>query len=288
MADCRCYTSGLGLRAKGAERGPAPREGVALKFCKGSAGLALAPGLAFVLSGCMGMAGDSSGTTALANNNAQPASAEQVDVRRYIGPDYCPEIRVREGTEVLRLHEGDRQDDPGAVIWQASVGETARDCLYDMQGNLELKVGVSGRAVAGPRGGPQTVTLPVRIALVKHREAIIANELHPLTLAIPATGAAVFSEVRTLNVPPLGNTRDYIVYVGLDEKGEDLLDPSAALVAKKKEAEEAKRRAELAAAEPVEPPPRPRKKLPPKPAAPAAPAGPKVLPTPTDGFILSR
>ena len=255
-----------------------------MSFSKRSARLALAPALALVLSGCMGMGGGGS-DSAVTTASVEPAAAEQVDIRRYLGPDYCPEIRVREGTEVLRAYEGGRRDDPGAVIWQASVADTGRDCLYDAAGNLELKVGVSGRAVAGPKGGPRTVTLPLRIAVVKHKQAVLASELYPLAIAIPATGAAVFSEVRTLNLPPLGTDRDYIVYAGLDEKGENLLDPSAALVARKKEEEEARRRAELAAAEPVEAPPKPKKKLPPKPAAPA---GPKVLPTPTDGFILNQ
>jgi hypothetical protein len=77
------------------------------------------------------------------------AAEEQIDVRRYLGPDYCPEIRIREGTEVVRQYESGRQDDSAAVVWQASVGETARDCLYDQQGNMELTVGVSGRAIAG-------------------------------------------------------------------------------------------------------------------------------------------
>ena len=40
------------------------------------------------------------------------------------------------------------------VIWQASVGKTARECLYDLQGSLTLKIGVSGRVIAGPKGGP--------------------------------------------------------------------------------------------------------------------------------------
>jgi hypothetical protein len=250
-----------------------------------SARLALAPAVVLAVSGCMGMGGAGSDGAAVATASTEAAAEEQVDVRRYLGPDYCPEIRVREGTEVIRQYESGRQDDAAAVIWQASVGDTARDCLYDAQGNMELKVGVSGRAIAGPKGGAQTVSLPMRIAVVKHREAVLASELHPLSIAIPDSGAAVFSEVRVLNIPPIGKDRDYIIYVGFDEKGENLLDPSADLVAKKKAAEEAKRRAELAEAEPVAPPvQRPKKRrVPPKPAAPA---GPKVLPTPTEGFVL--
>jgi hypothetical protein len=255
----------------------------ALKSWIVSTRLALAPAVMLVVSGCMGMGGAGS-DIADATASTEAAADEQIDIRRYLGPDYCPEIRVREGTEVVRQYESGRQDDSAAVIWQASVGETARDCLYDAQGGMELKVGVSGRAVAGPKGGAQTVSLPLRIALVKHREAVLASELYPLAIAIPASGAAVFSEVRILNIPPIGKDRDYILYVGFDEKGENLLDPSADLVAKKKAAEEAKRRAELVEAEPVpQPVQRPKRKVPPKPAAPA---GPKVLPTPTEGFVL--
>jgi len=253
--------------------------------------LALASALALGAAGCSSFGGRSPGPESQASVTPVTAGGEATDVRRYLGPDYCPELRIRPGTEVLRLYAKGHQDDPAHVVWQASIGKTARECLYDGQGGLTMKIGVSGRVVAGPKGGAETVSLPLRVAVVKNKEAVLASELQPLSVTIPAGSAAVFSEVRQVAVPSPGADRDYILYVGLDEKGENMLDPSGALP---KEPPPAAAEDEVplldltdpALAEPAsaaaEEPPPPKKKLPP----PAAPAEPNVLPTPTEGFVL--
>jgi hypothetical protein len=269
----------MGARASRAEE-------VLLKVSSSMGRLALAPALGLMLSGCLGIGGDPAADPA-ATAAVTPAAAEagELDVRRYLGPDYCPEIRIREGTELVREFLSGSEEDPAALIWQASVGKTARECLYDGKGGLLLRVGVSGRVVTGPKGGAQTVSLPLRIALVKYQEAVIASELYPLSIAIPQGRATVFSEVRELNVPAPGSDRDLILYVGFDEKGENLLDPAGAIaVAEDPEPERVAgsllKELEKPASE--VPPPPPRKKVPPKPAAPAQ---PNVLPVPS-GFVL--
>jgi hypothetical protein len=229
---------------------------------------------AFAMSACSMFGGSEPETAA----TAQAAPGAEIDVRRYLGSGYCPEIRIREGTEMERSYERGHEDDPAHVVWQASVGKTARECLYDQTGNLIVKVGVSGRVVAGPRGGPQTVLLPLRIAVVKHKEAVLASELYPLSIAIPPGNSTVFSEVRELQVPSPGDDRDYIIYVGFDEKGENLLDPAAGRIAAVPEAEDE----EPEVVEIEEPPPARRAAQPPPPAQPAQ---PNVLPVPSE-FVL--
>ena len=237
---------------------------------------ALAPVLVLALSACSAFTGGSEpgATTAAAQ---APQAGEQIDVRRYIGPDYCPEIRIREGTEVARAYERGHEDEPAHVIWQASVGKTARECLYDEAGNLTLRIGVSGRVIAGPRGTSQTVSLPLRLAVVKHKEAVLASELYRLSIALPTGQPTVFTEVREITVPAPGDDRDYIIYAGFDEKGENLLDPGAARVAAAPKPEPVEEIVEVE--EPAPPPPR-------RAAPPAQPAQPNVLPTPSGGFVL--
>jgi hypothetical protein len=178
-------------------------------------------------------------------------SGDQIDVRKYIGPNYCPEIRVQPGTEMLRRYEAGHEGDAGFVISQASVGKTARECLYDLQGNLTMKIGVSGRVVAGPKGAPGTVPVPLRIAVVRYKEATLASEKYPLQISVPETGSATFSEVHEITVPAPGKSRNYLVYVGLAEDEADLLEPekkaavAAAKVAAAKAA--AEKAAQLAA-----------------------------------------
>ena len=244
---------------------------------------------ALLLAGCMGLGSDGPDTTASTDPavTTVAASGGEVDVRRYLGPDYCPEIRIREGTEVLRRYEAGHEEEPAHVVWQASIGKTARECLYDLQGNLTLRVGVSGRVVAGPKGGGGAVSLPLRIAVVKYKEKVLSSELYPVAVAVPSAGPAVFTEVHEVTVPSPGNDRDYILFIGLDEKGEGLLEPTQKQVVqvKKKPPPPPKKPAPVrqAAAPPAQKPaPQQPEQQQPKPAA-----EPNVLPVP-EGFVLSQ
>jgi hypothetical protein len=100
-------------------------------------------------------------TTVVAST--EPKDGE-IDVRRYLGPNYCPELRVLSGAELMRTYERGHDDDIKYVVWQASFGKTARECLWDQQGGLTLKIGLSGRVIAGPKGGASTVNVPLKIA----------------------------------------------------------------------------------------------------------------------------
>lgn len=177
----------------------------------------LASVLALAVAGCTGTAaGLFGGTTTTATQQAA-AQQEQVDIRRYLGPDYCPEVRVRQGTEALRRYTRGYEDDPGYVVWQASIGQTARECLYDGQGNMTIRLGVSGRVLAGPKGGPANVTLPLRIAVVRGTSDVLASDIHQLTATIPASNTTSFAEVREITVPSPGQDRNYLIYVGFDD-----------------------------------------------------------------------
>lgn len=170
--------------------------------------------MAATLAGCVGAGGSTPPITPAA---ATADGTGQVDVRKFIGPDYCPELRVREGTELLRRYVRGHDDDPAQVVWQASIGTTARECLYDTQGRLTIRIGVSGRIIAGPKGGPATVSAPLRIAVVKYQEALLFSEILPLSITIPAQNSTVFSEVKEVTLPSPGKDRDYIIYVGFDD-----------------------------------------------------------------------
>jgi hypothetical protein len=176
--------------------------------------LALASLLTVALSGCMGMGGLDD-----AKPETEAAATEEIDPRRYLGPDYCPELRIREGLELARTYQAGQAEDPANVVWQASLGETARECLYDLQGNLTLRIGISGRVVTGPKGGPGAVAVPLRIAVVKYQEAVLHNQLYPVSVTIAGGSSAVFGRFYEWSVPSPGQDRVYLIYVGYDEKG---------------------------------------------------------------------
>jgi hypothetical protein len=206
-------------------------------------------------------------TVKVSATTATPAPG-QIDIRQYLGPDYCPELRILSGAELMRQYEKGHDDDAKYVIWQASVGKTARECLYDQQGGLTLKVGISGRVVAGPKGGATTVTVPLKIAIVKYQEKVLAEETYPLDVAIPADGAVAFTEVKEIAVPSPGKERDYIIYVGFEVGKWDALhgrlEPVVVAAARR-------------------PPPIEQPEMPPLPSKPTT---PKELPVPDGGFVL--
>jgi hypothetical protein len=234
--------------------------------------------LALAAAGCSVFrgGGGTSDPSITASTAEGDRTTDTVDVRQFLGPDYCPELRVLDGAELMRRYESGNADDPAYVVWQASFGDTARECLYDGQGTLTLKIGVAGRVIAGPKGGAASVDVPLKIAVVKFKEAVLFTQGYTLAVSMPATGSATFAEVYEITVPSPGNDRDYIVYVGFDVGGWDPMNPGAAVAA-----------VEEPAPLPPPPPPQPTQP-PPAPPPPPQPSQPSVLPVPSGGFILSR
>ncbi len=177
-----------------------------------------------VVGGCSIMGRDKPETTAA---TSPPASGSQIDIRHYLGPNYCPDLRIPLGSEVDRLYEKGHKDDPDYVVWQASIGKTARECLYDAQGGLTLRVGVSGRVISGPKGETGPVTVPLKIAVVKFQESVLAAQTYDVAVTIPPSGSAVFTEVKDILVPAPGQNRDYVVYAGFNVGDWDPMHPDA-------------------------------------------------------------
>jgi hypothetical protein len=230
-----------------------------------------------LLAGCSvggGGRGDSEPAATAATATALQREGE-IDPRRYLGPNYCPELRVPDGMQLVRKFEDGREGDSEAVMWQASVGKTARECLYDLQNTLTLRVGVSGRVIAGPKGGPGTVNVPLWIAVVKHQEAVLASQLFPVAISIPAQGSTAFTEVHEIVVPSPGADTDYILYVALSEEEQDWLSPTPVV----EEPAIAIVEEPIAVVEEAAPAPQ---------AAPPKPATPRELPVPSGGFVLGR
>lgn len=210
-----------------------------------------------------------------ASTGSTSATADpgQIDIRRYLGPNYCPEMRILNGAELMRTYEKGHEDDANSIVWQASIGKTARECLYDQQGGLTLRIGISGRVIAGPKGAAGNVSVPLKIAVVKFKESVLATQTYTVDASVPPAGATTFTQVHEIPVPSPGKDRDYIIYIGFDAgkwdpmKGE--LEP-------------------VVAAAPPPPVVDPFAAPPPPPVRPKKPKEPNVLPTPNDGFVLPR
>jgi hypothetical protein len=198
-----------------------------------SLSLSLCLFLATVLAGCsatlervgLGGGGKNSGSSTASSAapegsepTAQAGAEGQVRLRDYYGSGYCPVIEVRDGTQVIRKYVKPKEPSADTIIWQASISETARQCSEDPNGTMTLKIGVSGRILAGPKGGPADVTVPIRVAVVKFQESVLASEFYKETVTIGPDLSAVFRRVYEITIPSPGADRDYLIYIGFDQE----------------------------------------------------------------------
>jgi len=148
----------------------------------------------------------------------------------------CPRVEVRTGAATLMIGSKPGDGEPAAldVRYQGSVVRTARECNVNA-GVMTMKIGVEGRVITGPAGGPGTVDVPLRIAVVKEGlspKAIVSKLAHVPVNVTAAVDRVTFTHVDPeLSFPlpqPLADIDSYVVYVGFD--------PVAAQLEKKKPA----------------------------------------------------
>jgi hypothetical protein len=146
----------------------------------------------------------------------QPVANAQPDVN-------CPPVDVRRGASTYSI--GPAGDANTMTLkYQAEFVRQARTCSV-VDGNMVMRIGVEGRVIVGPSGGPGQVNVPLRLAVVHETASsgmhVIATKfvLIPVTLA-PGQGSALFSHVEQAMSFPLPNPTaqldEYLIYVGFD------------------------------------------------------------------------
>ena len=186
-------------------------------------------GLALALGGCGGnlfgsssldLFGSSKATTGGDSVAGVGSDANATDVE-------CPSVDVRTGAASLKIGSKPGESEPAAldVRYQGSIIRTARECHVNA-GVMTMKVGVEGRVITGPAGGPGTVEVPLRLAVV--HEGISPKAVVSKLARIPVTitGAvdrATFTHIDSdISFPlprPLADIDSYVVYVGFDPAG---------------------------------------------------------------------
>jgi hypothetical protein len=136
----------------------------------------------------------------------------------------CPTVDYRQGAATLTVNDSKAENAALSLKYQASFVKTAREC--DVRGDMvTIRVGVQGRVVVGPAGGPGTVTVPLRYALV--REGIEPRTIWTKLFAVPVMVSSSqlnvpfthIEEEMTVPVPSRGELAAYIVYIGFDPEG---------------------------------------------------------------------
>ena len=160
---------------------------------------------ALLLGGCSSGSGGSTLGNYLMFNSATPppvAVAGAIEV-----PD-CPPVDVTESGAAVKR---------GAV--QLSVSNVARECRGAEDGSIIVKVGVEGRALAGPGGGSGRFDEPVYVVL-RRGDRILAQRSRRVAVTIPAgdtQGSFVVVEDGLVVPPGIGG--EFEIYVGLGTDG---------------------------------------------------------------------
>jgi hypothetical protein len=181
-------------------------------------------GLSLVLAGCGGSGNLFSGSALdLFNTSSKATEAgneSATDVE-------CPNVSVRTGAATLMIGSKPGEGEPSALDlrYQATIVRTARECRVN-SGVMTMKVGIEGRVITGPAGGPGTINVPLRLAVVQ--EGVSPKTIMSRFASVQVTIGSAVDRVAFTHIDPeisfpmpqpAANIDAYVVYVGFDPAG---------------------------------------------------------------------
>ena len=210
---------------------------------RGRASLAVLLAVTLLASGCSGGASLFGGPAASSTPAASPAAASSgdswlpADITNLFagssdkGPQpvagakpnvECPYMQIREGASTLIIN-GPGDNRAMSLKYEGTFVRAARQCAV-IAGQMVMKVGVEGRIVLGPQGGPGEINVPLRIAIVDEKPSSSKTILTKLIIIPVAVASAqdnpIFTHVEdNLSFPlpsPTDELENYIVYIGFD------------------------------------------------------------------------
>jgi hypothetical protein len=158
-----------------------------------------------------------SGASAKGSQPVANASPQQPDVE-------CPLIDIREGASTLTIPPPNGENNAMALKYQGTFIRAARECAV-VNGQMSMRIGVQGRIVVGPAGGPGQVEVPLRLAVVSNALAgakTITTKLIRIPLQVASVDGATFTHIEdamTFPLPTDGSLDTYVVYIGFDPIG---------------------------------------------------------------------
>jgi len=150
----------------------------------------------------------------------------------------CPGVDIRAGASTLNIAAKSGPATAGDLRYQLSFRQTARECAVQ-DGMVTVKVGVEGRVILGPMGGPGIVEVPLRYAVVQEgpQPKTVATKFKrlPVTVAGDQTHVQFVDVEEGLAFPvPQGSELEaYVIYVGFDDIGDKPEKKQPAKTAKK-------------------------------------------------------
>jgi hypothetical protein len=126
----------------------------------------------------------------------------------------CPSVDIIAGGAAIRNYTGGQQSNAN-LRSQISIATVARDCIVASDGDYRIQLGVEGRVLLGPRGGPGRYEAPVRIRIRTSSETFVDRVVRvPVTVESGMTQASFIVSEDDLRVPSRAG-RNYLIEVGL-------------------------------------------------------------------------
>lgn len=187
--------------------------------------------LAALVAGC-----SSDGTTAQSGSSrslseifsSKPASYAQAGTSAAdsteFNPTDCPPVDIRQGASTFSVNTAAKNPAESALRYQGTFAQTARSCSRSGP-TMTIKLGVQGRIILGPGGGPGQIDVPLRFALVEEgvRPKTVWTKFYKVPVIVGEGQPNVsFTHIEDdLTVPmPDKNTLDaYVLYIGFDPLG---------------------------------------------------------------------
>jgi hypothetical protein len=190
-------------------------------------GLAMALGWTLLLAGCGSTNLFSTSALDLFSTSSKATTGDAAAGGESITDVECPTVEVRTGAATLMIGGKAGENEPSAIDlrYQGTIVRTAREC-HVSAGVMTMKVGIEGRVITGPAGGPGTVVVPLRIAVVQEgiNPKTIASKFARIEVGITsAVDRVPFTHVDPdVSFPMPARVADidsYVVYVGFDPVG---------------------------------------------------------------------
>jgi hypothetical protein len=132
----------------------------------------------------------------------------------------CPMLQVEAGQRDLTVYEGNRVGNSKAVIHHGEITKTARECKL-AGGMVQVKYGIAGRVLLGPKGKPGAITLPATMLVLDKAKGRLTSE--PFTLNVTITKEnpiSYFAVVRDVTIPVREGSvpGDYSITIAFEKK----------------------------------------------------------------------
>jgi hypothetical protein len=173
----------------------------------------LVAGFMLAAAGCQsgdGANGLGLGLDGSTDNDLQAPKVNEASLRTY-----CPQVTLREGTAFFSTFAKGGDGDPAKLAYQASISDVTRSCTAG-GGLTTINVAVAGRVVPGPAGAPGSITMPIRIVVVRGAD-ILYSQLHKYEVAVGQAATQFLFNDPNVAIPTPEQGGTVQVYAGYDE-----------------------------------------------------------------------